>query len=100
MSDLRAYILAYDIAEPKRLREMHKLAKGYGRPLQFSVFLCVLRREDRVRLAGRIETLISQREDRVILLDIGTVEDTESWIPPVEVFGCQEIPRRPPVVIA
>jgi CRISPR/Cas system-associated endoribonuclease Cas2 len=34
---LRAYILSYDIADPKRLRTMHKLAKAYGQPLQYSV---------------------------------------------------------------
>jgi CRISPR-associated protein Cas2 len=96
---LRAYILSYDIAHPKRLREMHKLAKAFGRPLQYSVFACLLRREDRVRLAARIEGLIQPREDRVILLDVGTVRDRESWIPPMEVFGRQEIPEQRAAVI-
>jgi CRISPR-associated protein Cas2 len=91
---LRAYILSYDIADPKRLRAMHKLAKAFGRPLQYSVFACMLRREDRVRLATRIEGLIQPNEDRVILLDLGTVADRESWIPPMEVFGAQKIPEE------
>jgi len=90
---LRAYLLSYDIADKKRLREMHKLAKAHGRPLQYSVFACTLRREDRVRLAGRIEALIDRAKDRVVLLDLGTVADRESWIPPMEIFGRQEIPR-------
>ena len=96
---LRAYILSYDIADPKRLREMHKLAKAFGRPLQYSVFACLLRRDDRVRLAARIEGLIQPREDRVILLDVGTVADRESWIPPMEVFGRQKIPEQRAAVI-
>ena len=91
---LRAYILSYDIAEPKRLRAMHKLAKAFGQPLQYSVFACLLRREDRVRLATRVEGLINAREDRVIILDIGTVIDRESWIPPMETFGTQQIARQ------
>jgi CRISPR-associated protein Cas2 len=86
---LRGYLLSYDVADKRRLREMHKLARAYGRPLQYSVFACTLRREDRVRLASRIEALI----DRVVLLDLGTVADRESWIPPLEIFGRQEIPR-------
>jgi len=90
---LRAYLLSYDIADKKRLREMHKLAKAHGRALQYSVFACTLRREDRVRLAGRIEALIDRAKDRVVLLDLGTVADRESWIPPMEIFGRQEIPR-------
>jgi len=95
----RAYILSYDIASPKRLREMHKLAKAFGRPLQYSVFYCVLRREDRVRLASRVERLINQKADRVIILDIGTVRDRESWIPPMEVFGRQEAASSPAAVV-
>jgi len=90
---LRAYLLSYDIADKRRLREMHKLAKAYGRPLQYSVFACTLRREDRVRLASRIESLIDRARDRVVLLDLGTVTDRESWIPPMEIFGRQEVPR-------
>jgi CRISPR-associated protein Cas2 len=91
---LRAYLLSYDIADPKRLRQMHKLATAFGRPLQYSVFACLLRREDRVRLAARVEALIDTRSDRVIILDMGTVPDRESWIPPMQIFGCQEIVRE------
>jgi CRISPR-associated protein Cas2 len=96
---LRAYILSYDVSHPKRLREMHKLAKAFGRPLQYSVFACLLRREDRVRLAARIEQLINHGEDRVVIVDIGAVEDRESWIPPMEVFGRQDVPQQRSAVI-
>lgn len=96
---MRAYILSYDIADPKRLRAMHKLAKAHGRSLQYSVFACMLRREDRVRLAQRVEALIDAKRDRVIILDIGAVADRESWIPPMEVFGRQETATQPSVVI-
>jgi CRISPR-associated protein Cas2 len=73
---------------------MHKLAKAFGRPLQYSVFACLLRREDRVRLAASVEALIDHRQDRVIVLDLGTVVDRESWIPPMQVFGSQAIPAE------
>lgn len=96
---MRAYILSYDIANAKRLRAMHKLAKAYGQPLQYSVFACLLRREDRVRLAVRVEALIHRAEDRVVIIDIGPVADRESWIPPVEVFGRQHIPQSRSSVI-
>lgn len=99
MSSLRAYILSYDIADAKRLRSMHRLAKAYGRPLQYSVFACVLRREDRVRLAARVEALIDRQADRVVILDIGSVADRESWIPPMETFGRQSLPTQGAVII-
>ncbi len=78
---------------------MHKLAKAYGRPLQYSVFACLLRREDRVALAARIEGLISRSEDRVIIMDLGSIPDRESWIPPIEVFGRQKIPQQRSAII-
>lgn len=96
---LRAYLLSYDIADAKRLRQMHKLALAFGRPLQYSVFACLLRRDDRVRLAARIEMLIDSKRDRVIILDIGTVADRESWIPPMQLFGRQEIAPEPGALI-
>lgn len=96
---LRAYILSYDIANAKRLRAMHKLAKAFGRPLQYSVFACLLRREDRVRLAARIEGVIDRADDRVVIIDIGSVQDRESWIPPMEIFGRQDIPAQRSAVI-
>lgn len=96
---LRAYLLSYDIADAKRLRRMHKLALAFGRPLQYSVFACLLRRDDRVRLAARIEMLIDSKRDRVIILDIGTVADRESWIPPMQLFGRQEIAQEPGALI-
>ncbi len=88
---MRSYILSYDIADSKRLRAMHKLAKAYGESLQYSVFACLLRPKDRVELAARIESVIDRSMDRVILIDIGPVADRTTWIPPIEAFGRQEI---------
>jgi len=96
---LRAYVLTYDIADRKRLRAMHRLAKAYGRPLQYSVFVCAIRREDRVRLAERVEALIDPRVDRVVILDIGAVTDRESWIPPMETFGRQHVASAPSNIV-
>ncbi len=78
---------------------MYRLAKAFGRPLQYSVFACLLRRDDRVRLAARIEALIDRAEDRVIIVDLGGIADRESWIPPMEVFGRQAIPQQRSAVI-
>jgi CRISPR-associated endonuclease Cas2 len=34
----RNFIVTYDICDPKRLRKVFKLCKGYGIHLQYSVF--------------------------------------------------------------
>jgi CRISPR-associated protein Cas2 len=36
------YLLTYDIREPRRLRRVHQVAKDFGDPLQYSVFVCDL----------------------------------------------------------
>jgi CRISPR-associated endonuclease Cas2 len=36
------YLVAYDIADPKRLQRVHRTMRGYGDPLQYSVFRCIL----------------------------------------------------------
>ncbi len=79
---------------------MHKLAKAFGRPLQYSVFACLLRREDRVLLASRVEMVIDAKCDRVVILDLGAVEDRDSWIPPMQIFGRQELIHNRSAIIA
>ena len=32
------YIVAYDIADPKRLQRVHRTMRGYGDPLQYRSF--------------------------------------------------------------
>lgn len=35
----RLYLLAYDIADPRRLTQVHRTVRAVGAPLQYSVFL-------------------------------------------------------------
>lgn len=65
------YLAFYDVAEPKRLRRMFRTMKGFGDPLQYSVFLCVLSREEKVLLLSEIKDVINQREDRFMLACMG-----------------------------
>ena len=36
---LRLHLLAYDIADPKRLVQVHRTVRRHGLPLQYSVFI-------------------------------------------------------------
>jgi CRISPR-associated protein Cas2 len=53
MTRQRPYLIAYDIRRPKRLRRVHRVAKRYGVPLQYSVFLARL-------TESRLESLIRE----------------------------------------
>lgn len=70
----RCYLVCYDIRDPKRLRRVHKVLKGYGEAWQFSVFFCMLKDIDRVRLQTQLEAEMNLKQDRAMILDLGPNE--------------------------
>ncbi len=50
------------------------MCKGYGEPWQFSIFFCVLKAIDRVRLQAELENVMNLKEDQVLLIDLGENE--------------------------
>jgi CRISPR-associated protein Cas2 len=72
-----AYVVAYDISEPKRWRRVFKTMKGYGRWLQLSVFHCRLDGSRRIEMAAALEAAIDRTTDHIIILDLGPAEDVE-----------------------
>ena len=68
------YIVAYDIAEPKRLQRVHRTMRGYGDPLQYSVFRCILSPSERVLLIEALTPIINHREDQVMLINLGPAD--------------------------
>jgi CRISPR-associated protein Cas2 len=86
----RVYLLSYDIRDKRRLREMHKVAKAFGRMLQYSLYACALTRTQRIDLRIRVAAVMDAKVDSVIILDLGAMQDRESWIPPYESLGIVE----------
>lgn len=67
----RTYLVCYDIANPKRLRQVHKTVKGYGQPWQYSVFYCRLKELDLVRLKIEMEEILNNDCDQLLIIDLG-----------------------------
>lgn len=67
MSDSQTghYLIAYDIANPKRLSKVHRALKKQGLPVQYSVFTVVLKRKTLLQLLDCINSLIKANEDDV-----------------------------------
>ena len=65
------YLLAYDISHPRRLRRVHAVAKTYGYPLQYSLFVCDLDDVELVGLERALSAQIAHREDRISIFDLG-----------------------------
>lgn len=67
----RRYLVAYDIREDQRLRAIHKAMKGFGDPLQYSVFLCDLDPSERVAMVASLRVIMHEREDSIAIVDLG-----------------------------
>jgi CRISPR-associated protein Cas2 len=70
----QAYIVSYDISNPKRLKKVFKIMMGYGEHLQLSVFRCELNQREHVELRSKLSRTIHHDEDQVLFIDIGPVD--------------------------
>ncbi len=61
------YLLCYDIADPRRLRRVHRLVRDWGVPIQFSVFEIELKTLQLEKLLAELGKLIDTAEDKVTL---------------------------------
>lgn len=68
------YIVAYDIADPQRLRRVHRTMRGYGDPLQYSVFRCDLSPSEHVLMIEALTPLINNREDQIMIINLGPAD--------------------------
>lgn len=77
----RLLLIAYDISDAKRLRLVHRLVRGYGDPVQFSVYVALLSEKDEVVLRERLKDIIHHREDQIILIRLGGENNETSAMP-------------------
>ena len=68
----RRYIVSYDIADPKRLRGVARIAEGFGYRLQFSVFECLLDPLRLEEIKSALVGIIHHTEDQVLFISLGT----------------------------
>src|SRR5215467_12296594 len=69
------YLISYDIRDQKRWRRAYRVLRGYGRPLQYSVFRCKLGPADVERLRWELERVL-EAEDALLFIGLcsGCVE--------------------------
>lgn len=71
MADRTRFLLAYDIREPRRLRRVHRVAKDFGEPLQYALFVCDLTQVELLRLKSALVDEVNQAQDSVSIFDLG-----------------------------
>lgn len=67
----RQYLMAYDVADPKRLRRICTLMEDHGERLQYSVFLCDLTVAELAELESAVTEVMHVHEDSVVQIDLG-----------------------------
>lgn len=67
----RRYLMAYDIADPKRLRRVCNLMEDHGERLQYSVFLCDLSPAELDELENAVTAVMHLAYDGVVHIDLG-----------------------------
>lgn len=92
------FLVTYDIADARRWRSIFKLMHGYGEWLQLSVFQCRLTRARRIELQARLEDLLAQDEDRVLLVDLGPADKVQPKVATLGKDGFTAIARKPLIV--
>ena len=70
----KRYIVTYDICEPRRLRRVFRVMKGYGHHLQLSVFRCDLNAMGLASMKAALASEICYAEDQVLIVDVGPSE--------------------------
>lgn len=93
------YIVCYDVADDKRLRKTYKKMRGFGDPMQYSVFRCELSPTEKQRMQAALWEILNWEQDRVMLVDLGPAgargdECVEFWGEPRV-----ELPRRAAVIV-
>ncbi|MCB0973251.1 MAG: CRISPR-associated endonuclease Cas2 [Actinobacteria bacterium] len=88
----RRRLVAYDICDPARLRQVAKVCEAHGYRIQLSVFVCDLTPRELFDFKVRLLDHLNQRVDRVAIFDLGPANEpfdqraeilgTGSWSPP------------------
>jgi CRISPR-associated protein Cas2 len=95
--DETLYVVAYDIASPRRWRRVFRIMEGYGEWLQLSVFQCRLTRRRQIELKLALDEVINHAEDHVLILDLGPAAAIR---PRVESLGKPfSVVERGPVIV-
>ncbi len=71
MSARRRWLVAYDIRDDMRLRQVHDIVRSHGDRLQYSVFLCDLTAIERIGLKSELRDVVNLKLDSVVFIDLG-----------------------------
>jgi len=84
------FLVTYDIADPKRLKAVHKVMLGFGDHVQLSVFLCELNAREFLQMEHRLKRVLNHRQDQALIFELGPA--TEQRLDAIQSIGRSFIP--------
>jgi len=90
------YFVAYDVRDPQRLLQVHKTMKGYGDPIQYSVFVCELNGSEVIIMKQDVGKVMNFSEDRLLIINTGSIERSTRN---VEVIGMSLEKQREAAIV-
>lgn len=92
----RRYLVAYDIRDDRRLRQVATCMEGYGDRLQYSVFICDLSAQELITMRTDLEDRMKPSEDSVVVIDLGSPDSQTTFL----FLGRHEpLPSGGPVIV-
>lgn len=79
----RDFIVTYDVCDDKRLRHVFKAMLGFGEHIQLSVFRCSLSKMERQKMIEKLMSIIHQREDQVLIIELGALPEKRPRVRPL-----------------
>lgn len=90
------YLVAYDIRDPKRLREVHRVVRGFGSRLQYSVYVCDMTEAELCELRFDLRSTMATSVDSVVIVPLGDGYDQSV----IEFMGARDaLPKAGPRII-
>lgn len=80
------FLIAYDVHDDKRLRQVAQTMEGYGSRLQFSVFRCFLTKREMQRLRWELSRIMDLSDDLLVVrlcpgcvANVRATHDKQQW---------------------
>jgi CRISPR-associated protein Cas2 len=58
-------VVVYDISNDKRRTKLHKALKNYGSPVQYSVFECILEKDEITKMKKDVRKILRPKSDHL-----------------------------------
>ena len=78
MSEAHIYMVAYDVASPRRWRRVVKALKKHGLRVQLSIFMCRMTPGQAERLEKRLRQIMDKSEDRLMITGLGPAGNAQT----------------------